>query len=358
MRCVAWSAAVIAALMAPASGLAQRAADAPVPEVRFRIGAEELVPIVYPARYQGAGERLEGDAEWVREESEELRRWWSRRGPAVLGRIARLAGLRWRYGDIEVYPVRHWPVVSIEYPLVLALDAVRDGSREAPVPDEPDLRVLLLVHQLAHYLLDDPPFLREEERDEAYDHPLLAPGALEVESMVNWVVYAALIDTWGRKRLMDAVGHEWWRSLNPSHAFVVEELMRRWRLSGARPLTEFLRRNPPGSGILAVKERYAREAGAPAGRAPGGGENLTGTEYGVSLGESYGGEVFVAYVDRGSPADRAGVAQGDLLRTIEGRSVEDVERAQRRLTESWEDNREINVSVTREGRELFFTIER
>lgn len=341
---------------------AQRAAPGTlVPAIHFHVGAEELAPMVYPARYEGDPERLESDAAWTAERAEEMLEWWRERGPLLLRRIADYSGLDWRYGDIEVYLVRTWPFVSIQYPLVLALDTFGTRGRETSVPDEPDLHVLLLAHQVSHYLLDDPSFVPEGERPEAYEHPFLSPGAFAVEAMVNWVVYSALIDLWGRERLVEATRGEMWRSLNPSDAFVGEELMERWSLSRTRSLVDFLEAHPPGSEIFDVRDRYAREAGAGAGVGAGetpAGEDLSGTAYGIDLGATYDGEIFVAWVDRGSPADRAGVRQGDVLRTIEGRPVGDVGSAQGRLTESWEEKGEINLSVIRGEREEFFTVER
>ncbi len=86
-------------------------------------------------------------------------------------------------------------------------------------------------------------------------------------------------------------------------------------------------------------------------------ETLAGTEYGLDLGASFEGMVFVAFVDAGSPAELAGVRRGDVLRTIEGREVgQDVTDAKRRLTESWSENGEINISVERGGSEIFLSI--
>lgn len=327
------------------------------PALHLRSSAEELLEIAYPARYGGDPRVIQDDIEWVREHDDELIEWWERQGPLFLLRASDMAGLPWPYRDIEVYLVRNWPVVSIEYPLVLALDAVQGPGGSAVVPRDDDLRVLLLAHQVVHYLLDDPPGGAAGADVRTYEHPFMTPGSFEGEALVNWVTYTALEDLWGRARLDRATGSELWRAYNPNHEFVVQELMRGRRLSRTAPLSRWLAENPRGSSIFRVADDYRRRAGVadrPAGEAAPG---LSGTAFGIDLGASYDGRIFVAYVDTGSAADRAGLLQGDVVRTIEGRAVgTDVVDAQRRLRDSWEENREINLSVERAGREVYLTL--
>jgi hypothetical protein len=337
-------------------GAAPTAGQEEAPALHLRAPAEELLQVAYPQRYQGDPETLREDVEWVEDQDGDLLEWWDRQGETFLLRASDLAGLPWPYRDIEVYLVRYWPEVSIEYPLVLALDEVQGPGGSAEVPQDDDLRVLLLAHQLVHYLLDDPPATMDRI-DSAYDHPFMTPGSFEIESLVNWVTYAVLEELWGEDRLERATREELWRAYNPNHEFVVAELLGRHRLSRSDPLVEWLRDNPRGSEIFATLEDYEERSGEVdepvGGQAPG----LSGTAYGIDLGARYDGTIFVAYVDRGSPADRAGILQGDVLRSIEGRNVgADIEDAQRRLSESWDDNREINLSVMREGREIYVTL--
>lgn len=338
---------------APTAG--QQAEDSPA--LHLRASAEELLEIAYPERYGGDPEALQEDVEWVEDQAGDFREWWERQGRLFLLRATDFAGLPWPYRDIEVYLVRYWPEVSIEYPLVLALDEVQGVSGSAQVPQDDDTRVLLLAHQLVHYLLDDPPVSAGTRRDPAYDHPFMTPGTFEIESLVNWITYSVLEDLWGRDRLERTTREELWRAYNPNHEFVVDELLRRSRLSRSYPLVEWLRENPRGSQIFAVEEDYEERSGAADEPAAGRGPGLSGTEYGIDLGAGYDGTVFVAYVDQGSAADRAGLIQDDVLRTIEGREAgSDIVDAQRRLRESWEDNREINLSVLRDGREIYLTL--
>lgn len=342
-------------LAAPVAG--QQAGDAPA--VHLRDSAEELMRIAYPERYSNDPDALREDVEWVEDQGGEFRDWWDRQGRLFLLRASDMAGLPWPYRDIEVYLVRYWPEVSIEFPLVLALDEVQGPAGSAQVPQDDDVRVLLLAHQLVHYLLDDPPIYPGMRLDPAYEHPFMTPGTFEIESLVNWVTYSALKELWGEDRLDRATRDELWRAYNPNHAFVVDELMRRSRLSRSDPLAEWLRENPRGSPIFAVEEDYEERSGAIDEPAAGRGPGLSGTEYGIDLGAGYDGTIFVAYVDQGSAADRAGLIRGDVLRTIEAREPgSDIVDAQRRLRESWEDYREINLSVLREGREIYFTVRR
>lgn len=347
------SAGLAAALLAPAVGA--RAQPAPPPRLDIRVGGEELLPVVYPDRYGTPG-RLADDVDWVRDEAEDLVAWWEgAEGRLLLERVADLAGLQWRQRDIAVYLVRFWPVVSIEYPLVLALDAVVGPGGRASVPDDPDVRVLLLAHQLAHYLLDPPPPGRP--RSAAHDHPLLEPGDFAAEAIVNWVVYRALAELWGEPRLDRATADPAWRAYNPSHDFVVDELVPRHRLSRLATLAEWLAANPSGSEIFRVREAYLRERAEPSDE-PAVVARPTASEYGLDLGATHDGTIVVAAVDPVGPAGRVGVQEGDVLSTIEGRETgSDVAEAQDRLTASWEGNREINLSVERDGREIYFTIE-
>lgn len=344
--------AVAALAAGPATARAQE-----VPVVRFHVGGEELAPVAYPERYRSASD-VEADVEWTRSHSRDLREWWAERGPLYLRRVTDLAGLAWEVDAVDVYLVRYWPVVSIERPLVLALDAIRSSGGVVDLPDDEDLRVLLLAHQVVHYLLDpDQP----TARDRVYDHPFLEPGDFALESMVNWLTYEALTDLWGADRLRRATDTDLWRGYNPNHAFVTEELRPTWRLSRTRPLRVWLEQHPEGSDVFDLAERYEREAvGVPRRDeervVPR--EGATGTDYGVDLGADYEGRIVVAYVDEASPAARAGLRQGDLLSTIEGRSVDGLDDAGRRLRESWRENEEINLSVLRDGREVYLTIGR
>lgn len=337
--------------LAAGSAVAQTVA----PDVRFHVGAQELASVVAT----GSEPTEPGDdVAWVADRAEQLVSWWEEQGGVFLGRAGTYAGLPWPYRDIEVYLVRSWPVISIEYPLVLAVGTTGQGGAGVEIPDDEDFQVLLLAHQLVHYLLDDPTFLPEDRRPDAYEHPFLAPGNLEVEAMVNWVTYAVLEEMWGRQRLAEATEQELWRSYNPNHAYVVDELMPRWRLGPAATLAQWLGNNLRGSEIFRVHDAYARQRREPE-PTPDLGRNLSGTPYGIDLGATFDGAIFVAYVDPASAGDRAGVRQGDVLITIEGRDVgRDVVDAQRRLNDSWGEDGEINLSVRREGREVFVTVGR
>ena len=138
--------------------------------------------------------------------------------------------------------------------------------------------------------------------------PPIIRHMIALESMVNWVTYTVLDELWGSARLQRAAADELWRAYNPNHAFVVEQLLREPRLSRTNPLTRWLAAHPRGSAIFATLEGYAARAGdenpVGGGQQPG----LSGTSYGLDLGSTYDGRIFVAYVDRGSPADRAGIA--------------------------------------------------
>lgn len=341
------------------TAIAQLPAAPDVPDVRFLFGdAAELLETAYPDRYRFDAEPLGEDVDWARGNAEDLTGWWRGQGRLFLQRLEDLTGLGWPHRQIDVYLVRYWPVISIERPLVLALDAVRPpASRETPVPRDRDVRALLLAHQLAHYLLDVPEFLPQESVPDAYGHPLLAPGNYAVEAMINWVVYTALGELWGEERLEAAASNELWRAYNPNHEFVVDELAPRHRLSRLATLIDWLAANPEGSEIFRIREAYLERPAMPVD-APAVRERVTGSDYGLDLAASYEGRVFAAYVDSGSPAARAGLLEGDLLVTVEGRAAPtDVIAAQAALDASWEENREINLSVEREGRELFFAIQ-
>ena len=335
------------------------AQEAAIPVVRFHVeAAAELLQTAYPDRYGLGGGGLEEDLEWAREHAGTITDRWSEWGPLYLQRLEDLAGLGWPSRQIDVYLVRTWPVISIEHPLVLALDAIRaPGGREVPVPEDEDVRALILAHQLAHHMLDDPDFLPEAGRDPVYDHPLMSEGDFAVEALVNWLVYRTLEDMWGEERLERAAADEMWRAYNPSHGFVVEELAPRHRLSRTATLADWLAANPEGSEIFRVREAYLRQADLPVQASPER-ERTTGSEAGIDLGATFEGRIFVAYVDEGSPAARAGVLEGDVVRTIEGRQVgSDVGAAQAALDASWRENGELNLSVEREGEEIFFTLE-
>lgn len=348
---------------APALAPAQVAVESPEPPaVRFLVGGEELVPLVLPGRYGSDPGRVAADAEWTEDRAGDLMEWWRDDGPLLLRRITDYAGFGWPQREVEVHLVRYWPVISIERPLVLAVGAIRTMDREVEIPDDRDFQVLVLAHQITHRLLDppdEPGRAGGRARFAARDHPFLLPGNFESEAMVNWVVYRALTDLWGAERLAAATDRDLWGAYNPNHAYVTEGLMPRWSLTRTRPLRSWLDAHPRGSEPFRVRDGYRQETEA---RVPPEGaaverQRITGTEYGVDLGQSYDGQVFVAFVDEGSPGHRAGVQQGDPLATVDGRPVAGVADAQARMTAAWEDRGEVHLSVRREGREVFLTIE-
>jgi hypothetical protein len=347
------------AAAAPAGIRAQEAPAGAPPVLRFYEGGEELLPLVLPERYGLEPGLVAEDADWAAERSEPLLEWWDREGALLLRRITDYAGFEWPHREVEVHLVRYWPVISIEYPLVVAVGAIRGAGREVPVPDDVDFLILVLAHQVTHRLLDLPP-KRDPAvaRPAAREHRFLLPGDFESEAMVNWVVYQALRDVWGEARLAAATDRDLWQAYNPNHEYVME-LMERWPLSRTRPLRAWLDAHPPDSEPFRTRDRYRRETEA---RVPppeaARRQQITGTEYGIDLGETYDGDVFVAFVDEGSPAHRAGALQGDALLTIDGRSAGDVVEAQERMTRSWEERGEVHLSVRRGGREVFLTVER
>lgn len=358
-RIVSVAAVVLGATVSLAAPGEAQQRTGPVPVIRFHVESGELLGLVYPSRYTTGTDALAEDRAWVREASEDLVEWWDRQGSPFLQRVADLSGLDWPYRDIDVYLVRFFPTISIQHPLVLALDTVRSQSGELEVPDDDDLLVVLLAHQITHYALDDPDFLPDDEIDPIYDHAFLAPGNFSVEAMVNWVTYTALEELWGRERLAEATSTDLWETYNPNHGFVVDELRPRWRLSRLNTLREFLQENPPDSEIFRVREAYVRESRTGATGPEPDVENLSGADYGFDIGASFDGDVFVSYVDGDSPADRSGLRRGDVIATIEGRAVgDDVAEAKRRIESSWENNEEVNLSVLREGEEVFVTIGR
>jgi len=149
-----------------------------------------------------------------------------------------------------------------------------------------------------------------------------------------------------------------WRTYNPNHDFVVDELRPRARLSARRTLRDWLAENPPGSEIFRVREAYLRQAATPEVTAPVDRDALSGTTFGIDLGSTFDGRLFAAFVDSGSAAERSGVLQGDVVLTIEGRPAgDDVQDAQQRLGVAWAARREINLSVERGGDEVFVVVE-
>src|SRR5688572_27651780 len=169
------------------------------PAVRFEMGPGELSPMLYPDRYGMDPERMEADSAWVAENAEDFLRFWDAQGPTLMRRVGDVAGFRWPYADVEARLVRVWPVISTERPLVVALEAIRTETAEVEVPEDVDFTAMVLLHQLTHYLLDDPP-RGAPGADVVRDHPWLDPGGFAAEAMVNWVVYTVLEEAWGRDR--------------------------------------------------------------------------------------------------------------------------------------------------------------
>ncbi len=346
-----------AAVAATAPSSLAQAPPPDVPAVVFR--AESPLHGVL-AGGRGERESPEEDARWAERRADDLTRFHARDGIRLLRLLAEHAGVSWPYRDIDVYLVRHLPTLSIQYPLTIAVGEIRQEEGRQEVPGG-DFLVLTFAHQIAHYLLDPPPEPLAADRPDALEHPLLEEGNYRREAIVNLLAYGALEDLWGPERLRGVVEEPLWASYNPQGAFV-DSLRAAWSLSASRPLVTWLLREGEDGPLVELAERLesARagpsdaEAARPGGH--GGPPSMAGTEVGFDLGQTAEGRLFIAFLDPRSPADAAGLRPGDIVLTIEGRTFASVSDAMRAVREAWAANREVNVSVDRQGREVFFQV--
>jgi hypothetical protein len=326
-----------------------------IPIVTFRFD-----PTYQGAAMEGAGEKdPEGDIEWARKRARKLTEFYSASGPDLLRRLADYAGLRWPYEDIDVYVVRDFPTLSIQYPLTIAVGSIREGSSKQDVPAD-DFLILTFAHQITHYLIDPPPAELGGARPLFLeDHPLMEESNYRREALVNLVAYRALEDLWGADRLRKAAANPLWESYNPETAFL-DSLRSAWPLTPERPLVSFLQSEPADGSIVQLAERMER--GTPSGEsqtsetAPVTPGTLSGNEFGFDLGQNANGRLFVSFLDPRSPAETAGLHVGDPVLTIEGRRFDSVAEAMRAASEAWTANREVNLSVEREGKEVFLQV--
>ena len=339
----------------PARAAGARSSASGIPIVTFR----------FDPTYQGAamadpGENdPEGDVEWARKRAEKLTEFYAERGPDLLRRLADYAGLRWPYDDIDVYVVRDFPTLSIQYPLTIAVGSIRRGPSKQDVPSD-DFLILTFAHQITHYLLDPPPPELGAARPLFLeDHPLMEESNYRREALVNLVAYRALTDLWGADRLRKAATNPLWESYNPETAFV-DSLRNTWNLSAEHPLVSFLQSEAADGSIVQLAERMERGTSSgesqPSETAPVTPGTLSGNEFGFDLGQNADGRLFVSFLDPRSPAENAGLHVGDPVLTIEGRRFDSVAEAMRAASEAWTANREVNLSVEREGQEVFLQV--
>jgi hypothetical protein len=337
-----------------------RAAGAPsnppgIPIVTFRFD-----PTYQAVAMAGADENdVEGDVEWARKRAGKLTDFYATSGADLLRRLADYAGLRWPYDDIDVYVVRDYPTLSIQYPLTIAVGSIRQGPSKQDVPSD-DFLILTFAHQITHYLLDPPP----EELGAVrplflLDHPLMEESNYRREALVNLVAYRALVDLWGADRLRKAAANPLWESYNPEIAFL-DSLRTAWPLTPERPLVSFLQSEGADGAIVRLAERFERGTSSrepePRETAPVAPGTLSGSEFGFDLGQNASGQLFVSFLDPRSPAETAGLHVGDPVLTIEGRRFDSVAEAMRAASEAWTANREVNLSVEREGKEVFLQV--
>ena len=348
---------VVAAALVLRVDPASAQGSSPVPAVLFRFDPE------YQAIVEGArqGRDPQEDIRWAERRAEGLTDFHSRNGGRLLRLLSDYAGVRWAYREIPVYVVRNFPTLSIEYPLTLAVGAIRQGESRQEIP-EGDFLILTVAHQITHYLLDPPPEELAADRPEALEHPLMEEGNYRREALVNLVTYRALEDIWGRERLRKATAEPLWASYNPEAAFI-DTVQGSWSLSRSRPLVTWLLQEDDEGRLVRLAERLesarpgtAKAPQAGGGGGEGGGTTLAGNEIGLDLGQTAEGRLFIAFLDRGSPADAAGLRAGDIVVTVEGRSFSSVSEAMRTVRDAWQSNGEVNLSVERQGKEIFFQI--
>jgi hypothetical protein len=302
----------------------------------------------------------EDDARWAERRARDLTDFYKSEGARLLRLISDYAGLSWPYGEIDVYVVRDFPTLSIQYPFTLAVGSIRQEGSHQDVPSG-DFLILTFAHQVTHYLLDPPPEALEADRPASLDHPLMEDGNYRREALVNLLASRALRDLWGEPRLRKVLDEPLWASYNPEEAFV-DSLQNVWPLSASRPLLSWLESEPKDGRLVELARRLessrgGREDGTPSDQAtPAAPGRLSGSEFGFDLGQTSEGRLFIAFLDHGSPADRAGLRSGDLVQTVEGRPFDSPADAMRAVRSAWDSNREINLSVDRQGREVFFQV--
>ncbi|MFN2432683.1 MAG: hypothetical protein ABR599_07695 [Gemmatimonadota bacterium] len=346
-------AAAAAALLVPLAASAQSSSAVPAVLFRFEPAYQSVLAASTAERRDPAE-----DARWAEEHARDLTEFYASDGGRLLRSLSDYAGLAWPYRDIPVYLVRTLPTLSIQYPLTLAVGEIDQGQSRQDVPAG-DFLVLTFAHQIAHYLLDPPPRGLSAARPRALEHPLMEEGNYRREALVNLVTYRALTDLWGSERLERAIDEPLWASYNPEAAFV-DTLQSRWSLSRSRPLLDWLAQQADDGPLVRLAERFESSgtAGGVADRggAPRGATTMAGTEVGLDLGQTAGNRIFIAFLDPGSPAEAAGLLPADVVLTVEGRRPAGAAEALRMVREAWETNREVNLSVEREGKEVFFQI--
>lgn len=358
VRVVIPSAAITLAMMALATSPVRAQTSGPIPAVLFRFDP------TYQAVVGGGPEGRhdpEDDARWAERRARGLTDFHRQSGSRVLRLIADYAGVPWPYEEIDVYVVRRFPTLSIQYPLTIAVGEIVQGPSRQEIPSG-DFLVLTFAHQIAHYLLDPPPEELAADRPRALEHPLLEEGSFRRESLVNLIAYRALEEIWGRQRLDRAIAEPLWASYNPEAVFL-DSLESRWTVSRSRPLVTWLLEEGEDGPVVRLAEAFeSRRVGAGGGAAPGApsgppvGGGMAGTEVGFDVGQSADGRLFIAFLDRGSPAEAAGLRAGDIVLTIEGRRFSNVSEAMQVVENAWRTNGEVNLSVERQGKEVFFQV--
>lgn len=334
----------------PSAAPAQVDSDAPAVLFRFEPAYQSVLDTE-------TGDAVD-DARWAERRAEPLTDLFASDGTRLLDALADYAGVPWPYEEIPVYGVRRLSTLSIQYPLTLAVGEIRQGESRQEIP-EGDFLVLTLVHQLTHYLLDPPPPALGAERPDALEHPLMEEGNYRREAVVNVVAYRALEDLWGRERLRRATADPLWASYNPSAA-LVDTLRARWAVSRSRPLVTWLLQESPTGELVQRAERLEEARGevrtddVAVGDEPSG--TASGSDVGLDLGQTAQGLLFIAFLDPRSPAEAAGLRPGDIVVTVEGRRMTEPREAMVVVRDAWERNREVNLSVERQGKEIFFQI--
>jgi hypothetical protein len=363
MRITGWLAATLPLFLSLAPGVAAaQGRSTQIPAVVFRFDP------TYQAVVAGGEEERRDpadDVRWAERRAESLTDFHAENGGRLLRLLSEYAGLDWPYREIEVYVVRRFPTLSIQYPLTLAVGTIEQGQGRQEIPGD-DFLTLTFAHQITHYLLDPAPEPLGAYRPEALDHPLMEEGNFRRESLINLVTYRALEDIWGAQRLRRARQEPLWESYNPEAAFV-DSLENRWNLSRSRPLVSWLLQEGREGRLVKLAEQLesSRSGGGRDGAGAGGDAragdrqgpvSMAGSEVGFDLGQSAEGRLFIAFLDPTSPAEAAGLRPGDVVLTVEGRRFASVSEAMRTVRDAWRANGEVNLSVERQGQEVFFQV--
>ena len=294
------------------------AADTPpIPRVSLRTKAVSFQQSIYPEWYRTNS--ANADIRWVARNDSLLQAVWQSQGDSILTKLSQLAGINWVETSFPIYLVRYYPSAGEADPLVISVGGeLRGIAIEAP-PTGPAM-IFNLIYHLSLRLLSQTEVSGTDAPSTVTNHPLMDPGDFRRDNLAMLLALAVAPSFIGAEATLATYNSPFWKARAPGRQIFEEQIQRKWILSIARPLAQWLKDEPYDSPLVDMTrapqispddnsdQAVASVAGLPA----------KGT-LGFTVKSGASGRYEIDKLDPNRVGGKSGLKIGDAVSQVDGR---------------------------------------